>query len=158
MAGIKYPVLNKEARDFWEWCEARNIWVVASYINSRDNWEADRKSRRLPDDTEWALKLTDFNKIVFNFGLPDIDLFATSLNTKCRRFVSWFPDHNAYAVDAFTICWNELILRVLNKVILDKAEGILVIPYWNTQPWFPIFKKLVIGNFFRTEFLFCYFM
>lgn len=111
----------------------------------------------MPDYTEWALKLTYFNKIVSNFGLPDIDLFATSLNTKCRRFVSWFPDRNAYAVDAFTICWNELffyafppfslILRVLNKVILDKAEGILVIPYWNTQPWFPIFKKLVIGNF-----------
>nr|XP_015840264.1 PREDICTED: uncharacterized protein LOC107399100 [Tribolium castaneum] len=39
MGGTKY--LNKVARSLWQWCEARNIWIFASYIESSNNKEAD---------------------------------------------------------------------------------------------------------------------
>lgn len=31
---------------------------------------------------------------------------------------------------------------MIRKTITDKAEGIVVVPLWPTQPWFPIFKSL----------------
>lgn len=55
-------------------------------------------------------------------------------------------------MDAFTTDWSEhyfyafppfsLVLRVLNKVIADKANGIVVVPYWPSQAWYPIFEKI----------------
>lgn len=90
------------------------------------------------------------------FGPFDIDLFATHNNAKCKVFVSWFPDPFAFAVDAFTLDWGEfyfyafppfaLITRSLRKVIDDRAEGILLVPRWPAQPWFPLFRRLCISN------------
>lgn len=102
------------------------------------------------------IKPTVFAKIVEVFGSPDIDLFATYTNAKCSRYVSWRPDPNSFGVDAFTMYWGNfffyafppfsLILRCLNKIIVEEAEGIIVVPKWETQPWYPIFRKLLVGN------------
>jgi hypothetical protein len=35
-----------------------------------------------------------------------------------------------------------VILRTLKKIIHDKAQGTLVVPYWPSQPWFPLLEKL----------------
>lgn len=32
---------------------------------------------------------------------------------------------------------------MLRKIIADKAEGVVIVPDWPTQPWFPLFKKLI---------------
>lgn len=34
MGGIQFPHLTKT---IWQWCEKRNIWLFASYINTKDN-------------------------------------------------------------------------------------------------------------------------
>lgn len=83
-----------------------------------------------------------------------MDLFATSINTKCPCFVSWHPDRFAYAVDAFSLFWNDLhfyafppfilILRVLCKIITDQAEEVVIIPWWPAQLWFPLFNQLIV--------------
>jgi len=39
-----------------------------------------------------------------------------------------------------------LILRVLRKIIADKAEGVMVVPWWPAQPWFPLFNRLAIDQ------------
>lgn len=39
-----------------------------------------------------------------------------------------------------------MILKVLRKVINDRAKGIIVVPKWPMQPWFPLFKKLLISK------------
>lgn len=59
-------------------------------------------------------------------------------------------------VDVFTISWHgcffyafppfSIVLRVIQKIIKDKAEGILVVPHWPTQVWFPLFNKILIGS------------
>jgi hypothetical protein len=45
MGGIQYPQLHKIAKQIWQWCEKRKIWLFASYIKSKDNKEADKESR-----------------------------------------------------------------------------------------------------------------
>lgn len=155
MGSVRFENLNNIARKIWGWCEDRGIYVFASYINSQENI-ADRASRQIHKETEWSLADWAFTKIQNKFGEPKIDLFASRLNKKCLKFVSWIRDPEAYRVDAFTLNWSEfdfyafppfsLILRVLQKIINDKAEGIVVIPLWVSQPWYPVFKSLLLSK------------
>ncbi|KAG7310260.1 hypothetical protein JYU34_003010 [Plutella xylostella] len=94
-----------------------------------------------------------FTKIVHRLGQPEIDLFASRTNAKCDTYVSWKPDPDAISVDAFTQNWNRwffyafppysLILKCLQKIMFDKSSGILVFPYWPSQPWFPLLKSML---------------
>jgi len=165
MGGVKHRSLNILARKIWQWCEARQLWINATYITSRDNFNADKESRRLYS-AEWSLDSFSYNLIITNLGYtPKIDLFASTSNYKCPMFVSWRPDPYAWAVDAFTIPWNHLefyafppfslILRVLQKIISDHATGILIVPLWPTQPWFPLFNKLCVNKIILPPDKFC---
>lgn len=156
MGSIKFPHLSELARKIWEWCAERNLYIYASYIPSAQNFEADAESRVVSEETEWSLSRDSFDKIESSLGPFDIDLFASSINAKCSRFVSWFPDPLAFTVDAFSLNWSEfrffafppfaLILRVLRKIISDRAEGVIVVPWWPAQPWFPLFIRLIIDQ------------
>lgn len=88
MGSVQHTNLNNITKDIWHWCQEKNIFLVASYISSKDNWKADRESRILSTETEWSLSLDAFDKITKNLGVPEIDLFASSINYKCQRFVS----------------------------------------------------------------------
>lgn len=156
MGSIRFPQLNLLARDIWQWCELRNIFLFASYINSKSNLQADAESRVVEEDTEWALSHEAFATIQRNLGPPDVDLFASSINKKCSTYVSWRRDPGSLAIDAFTLKWTDLnfyafppfclILRVIQKIVQDKAEGILVVPDWPAQPWYPLITKYKTGN------------
>lgn len=155
MGGVQFPHLNDIAREIWRWCEERNIWIHATYINTKENL-ADIESRIVNPDTEWELSPSAFQMIVSHFGQPNVDLFASRANAKCENFVSWAPEPDAMAVDAFTINWNamyfyafppfSIILKCVRKIIDDKADGILVFPYWPSQPWFPLLKSILTTN------------
>ena len=83
-----------------------------------------------------------------------IDIFASRLNAKCEKYFSWKPDPNALAIDAFVQNWSNLVFyafppfkligRVLSKIQKDQASGIVVIPYWSTQPWFPQIVRMCV--------------
>lgn len=138
------PHLSELARKIWKWCEDRKLWIFASYIPSKENVEADYASRIVNIDTEWELNDNSFKEINNKFGPFSIDLFASRLNKKCKRFCSRFPNPDATTVDALTIPWNNekfyafppfaLIPKTLRKIISDKADGVVVIPKWPTQP------------------------
>lgn len=155
MGGIQFPHFNELSRLIWQWCEERNLWIFASYVNTKDN-VADLDSRIINPDTEWSLSQKAFDIINKHFGTPEIDLFASRTNAKCVNFMSWRPDPDAMAVDAFTINWQSfyfyafppfsLILKCLRKVIDDEASGIFVFPHWPAQPWFPLLKKLICSD------------
>jgi hypothetical protein len=97
-----------------------------------------------------------FQHLCENFFIPQIDLFASRLNHKVQSYVAWRPDPQAVAKDAFTISWTELlfyafppfslITRVLQKIREDSAEGFLVVPFWETQPWFPLLIKMLVAH------------
>jgi len=158
MGGVQYPDYNTLARKIWQFCEKRKLWIFASYITSKDNFIADAESRKQDTQTEWELNSTTFDKIVSHFGLPEIDLFASSQNNKCKKFISWRPDPHSIAIDAFTVSWKHtffyafppfsLILRMIQKIKTESARGIVVVPFWPNQPWFPVCMELAEKHIF----------
>lgn len=153
MGGVKFDHLSQLARKIWQWCEMRKLWITAAYIPSKENYEADIASRQINIDTEWEIAEDEFRKINNKFGPFSVDLFASRLNAKCSRYYSRFPDPLATSIDAFTVAWDKekfyafppfaIILRCLQKIKQDRAEGILVVPQWPTQPWYPLFMSLL---------------
>lgn len=154
MGGVQIDKLSVLAKEIWQWCERRQLWIFASYINTKLNVEADAESRALEPETEFSLAKYAYQEITLKFGTPEIDLFASRVNTKCHKYVSWKRDPGAWCVDAFTFDWEKfqfyafppfsLVTRVLQKIRRDRARGIVVVPYWPAQPWFPVFMKMLI--------------
>ena len=63
----------------------------------------------LNENTKWKLDPSIFRKILELFSVkPEIDIFASHLNYKVPTYISWNPDKNAYAFDAFSISWANL--------------------------------------------------
>ncbi|XP_077257548.1 uncharacterized protein LOC143894793 [Temnothorax americanus] len=160
MGGVQHPNLHRIAKEIWQWCEVRNIWLVASYIKSEDNVEADQESRIKNIDTEWELADYAFRHAVKAFGDPKIDLFATRCNTKCEKFFAWENDPEALAVDAFTANWHSLglfwafppfalILRVLKKITVDRATGIVVDSASTSKEAVPDGRQIIRESFRR---------
>ena len=115
-----------------------------------------RESRIFNERTEWQLNPDVVSQIRDLWVNPEIDLFATRVNTQLAIFASWKPDPEATHIDAFTIDWSRynfycfppfsLISRCLRKVEMEKAEGILIAPIWPTQVWWPQMLKLLIRH------------
>ena len=154
MGGVQFQNLNSLAKEIWKWCETRNIWICAKYIASKDNSVADAESRKSDFIEEFELSTEAFEKICRTFRNPGIDLFATRINAKCKRFISWKKDPDATDIDAFTVSWADeffyafppfaLILKTLQKIKAESAEGIIVVPFLPSQPWYPVFQKMLI--------------
>lgn len=153
MGSVRFPHLNNLSRKIWQFCEKRKLHIFASYIPSKQNVEADFQSRICSVETEWELAQYAYDRITTKLGVPEIDLFATYANKKCKKFISWHKEPGCWSVDAFTTSWSQLdfyafppfslILRCLQKIQQDNAEGIMVVPDWPSQAWYPLFKKLL---------------
>ena len=72
-------------------------------------------------------------------GVPEIDLFATSRNCVIDKFASWGPDPEASFIDSFQVDWGSfesvyifppipLIPKIIQKIIMERARGILIVP------------------------------
>ena len=111
-------------------------------------------SRLLNDNTEWKLDSQIFHKILKLFSVkPETEIFASHLNYQIPTDVSWNPDKNAYAIDAFSMSWANLkfyafppfslIGTSISKIRREMAVGITIIPWWVTQFWFPMMVPLL---------------
>jgi hypothetical protein len=131
----------------------KNIWLTAAHIAGVLNIEADEESRKFRDNLEWTLRADIFEDICSKYGKPTVDLFASRLNCRVRRFFSWLPDPDAEIIDAFTTSWVgeyayafppfNLIGRILQKMVSEKIEGIIVVPNWPTKSWFSMLKRMM---------------
>jgi hypothetical protein len=152
--GSTKPACNDITRDIWLWCLAQRNFVTAIHIPGSTNVEADFESRVDRHEIEWRLDSDVFQSIIGMLGVCDIDLFASRVNAQLHKYVSWKPDPDAYAIDAFSLDWSmfrsfcfppfSLIPRVLQKLELHQADIILVAPMWTTQAWFPKMIKLLV--------------
>ena len=153
MGGVRSTQCNKVAQLIWTFCEFHNIWITIAHIPGVQNVKADYKSRNFSDNVEWSLHLKLFQNICEHFGTPDVDLFASRLNNKTINYVSFTPDPGAFAIDAFTINWGQFkfiyafppfscIFKTINKIVQDQAVGVLVVPWWPSQPWWARLHKL----------------
>ena len=117
MGGVRYDKYNRLARSIWQWAENRKIILRASYIPSKENTTADTLSR-INLDTEWEIFPYYYEKITKQFGIPEIDLFATATNKKCSKYASWLPDAKAHKIDAFTMNWKNMYFYAFPPLVL----------------------------------------
>ncbi|XP_067664177.1 uncharacterized protein [Haliotis asinina] len=152
MGGTKLDC-NNITREIWLWCIERKLWISAAHVPGVCNMEADWYSRNNSDDKEWQIDVCVFNKLTSLFGTPDIDLFASKSNHQLQRYVSWYPDPSASAIDAFSLYWGDLysyifcpfsiIGVVLKKIQEEQADALMIVPLWTTQPWFTKLLQLL---------------
>ena len=102
------------------------------------------------------MKHAFFLGVIHLWRPPDIDCFTTKNNTQLLDYISYKPDPFAKFVDAFSINWSyyncyifplfSLMGQVLQKIQNEKAEVLLMAPYWPTQPWFNTLYNLIVGS------------
>ena len=125
------------------------------------NNEADYASRNFShENKEWTLSDKEYHKMCSKFGPPDIDMFASRINAKCEKFVSWLKQPGAWDVDAFTLDWGSLCKshllylfppfrlmgKVLQQLIAQKARALVVYPLRTAQPWYGRAQALQTGE------------
>jgi hypothetical protein len=114
---------------------------------------------------DYALRPDIFDHAVRTLKiLPTMDLFASNENKKCQAFVA-LPGPGALgavAEDAFALPnWNvgvpylfppvQLISNVLQRVHREGVTALIVLPKWQSQPWWGLFRPIArsileIGN------------
>ena len=150
----KNRALNKRAQSIWDFRQQFHIWTTASQIPGKENFEVDFESRREYEDAEWMVNPKIFNKAQkFLSFKPQIDCFATRINTQLSEYFSRRPDAEAKSVDAFTVNWRpylcylfppfSLLPRVLQKIQVEEVQALIVAPYWPTQLWLSQISNLV---------------
>ena len=98
---------NKIARDIWTFAVENHMWLSISHIPGVDNIDADLASCELNPRTEWSLPQDIFDLACHKLNFyPVLDLFASRLNNKTSRYMSYCPDPFCEAVDTFTVPWN----------------------------------------------------
>ena len=155
MGSCKSCECNAIVKEIWLWAKDKNIWLTATHIPEVLNAEVDKESRANEVHIEWRLDRTIFLRILETFDFqPEMDLFASRINTQVQKFVSYRPDPEACFINAFSLNWENIlwyafppfscIARVIQKIIFDGASGILIVPDWPYQPWYSLLKKILI--------------
>ena len=99
---------NMITKQIWDFCIEKGVWLSAAYVPGRENVDADLESRKINYDTEWKLNTELLQQALQILGVnPDLDLFASRINTQLSSYVSFKPDPAAKAVDAFTLSWHD---------------------------------------------------
>lgn len=142
--GSSKSVLDNLSKEIWQWAIDRNIWLSCANIAGTDNVKADELSRKFHVDMEWKLDSGQLKEALALLSVsPDIDMFASQIKYQFSRYVSFKPDPNAYAIDAFSLHWLShslycfppfsLLPKVLRKIATDKADGVVVAPHWKNH-------------------------
>ena len=148
---------HHEVLKIWEWAIIYKNHLSAAHIPGKLNTVADKESRSNHIDTEWMLQSKFLNLAVERLCFkPEIDLFATNINTQFGKYAAFRPDPGAMYTDAFSIDEFDLkfyafapisvIPRVLAKVKQDSAEGIIVVPFRATPAWYPVMLKMLVST------------
>ena len=148
---------DKITKSIWDRTIKRRLWLSSAYIPGRLNRDADEKSRKTQLRIEWKLNSTIFHNMLEYFQYyPEIDLFASRLNAQLLRFFSYRQDPFAEITNAFSISWEDkkfycflpfaYTAKTLQKFFVDEATGLLVVPNWPTQIWFPFLMNILISE------------
>lgn len=107
------------------------LWLSSAHIAGKT---ADFESRNFRQENEWMLDKKVFQDAISQLNFkPEIGLFASRSNCQIKKFVSWKPEPESYAIDAFFISWTNINLycfppfsvipTVLQKMVVEKAKG-----------------------------------
>ena len=147
---------HQQVLKIWEREIINKNHLSVAHIPGQLNTLADKESLSNHVDIEWMLQSKFLNLALEHLCFkPEINLFATNINTQFGKYAAFTPDPRAMYIDAFSIDWSDLkfyafppisvIPRVLSKVKQDSAEGIIVVPFWPTQAWYPAMLKMLVS-------------
>ena len=147
LGGTHSHRLTSLALEMCNFAAERKLTLSAVYVPGEENQIADKKSRVFQDSLEWMLHPAVFQALQKEAGCFDIDLFATRVNHQASAFVSWRPQPEAIAIDAFNVkCDFHLaylfppfcmIERFFQKIQQDQSHCVLITPVWKSRPWYP---------------------
>ena len=103
---------------------------------------------RIVDFDDWSLNPCIFSLLDASWGPHTVDCFASPYNSQLARFHSRFWSPGTEAVDTFTVDWGKevnwwipplhLVCRTIHHAANCKAKGTLVVPAWDSAPFWPI--------------------
>lgn len=145
------PLLMAELRVVWQLLVELRITIDPVYIRSEDN-PADLPSRQR-DTSDWTFRpgTRAHLRALWPHAFT-LDPFATARTTMGLTWCSLRDEEEATAADGFATSWsNETVFlnppwrdmaRVIRKIFADRTRGVLVIPRWPSQHWWPLALQL----------------
>ena len=134
--GGRKAELNLLTREIRLWCIQRNLILSVYHIPGILKVHSDRLSRqKLNIDMEWMLNRAVFDSIMRHYGMCEVDLFASSQNYQMIPYVSYIPDRNAMAINAFSLNWADyyvifLVLSVPMEPFCRKQKSQKQMQIW----------------------------
>ena len=151
------PALMAELRLLLELLDSLQIILRPKYIRSELN-PADEFSR-LTDRDAWSLRPSLqrmlLDKVKRQVGKPvTLDAFASHQSAVCKRYASRHSELAALAFDGLGLDWREevvwlnppwaLLPDIITKLGIEKPAGVLIVPVWQSQTWWP--SLLALGG------------
>ena len=145
--------LNVVLRRIADLLRTRKVVLRVEWIPREQNTLADQLSKIR--DNDWMLHPRLFERICSITKVePTLDCFATAQNRLVPRFISRFREEGCVDADFFRqslkgeVIWANppfnLMGSVLRHLRAHPTKGILVVPVWVTQPWWPLLQDLVV--------------
>ena len=146
-AGSRKPSIHTICKELLWYCIHSRIEVYASWIPRDLNTFADFYSK-LNDSADWKLNPVIFNWLQSQWGMFDIDLFASYVNSQLPRYYSFFWTPTAHGVNAFNFSWGRssfsqcwsyppfnLIAKVIKHGEASLARMCLICPLTPSAIW-----------------------
>ena len=138
--GTNY-LCNSVVKKILAWAIRREIWLSSVHIPGKLNEETDALSSEEEIMSEWMLSKDIFASAMKRRNItPNIDLFASRINCQLIPYVSYRPDNESCVAEAFSLDWSQyvfcafppfsVILMMLQKMEMDGATGVCVVPNW----------------------------
>jgi hypothetical protein len=149
--------INQEVRLVRVLLAKRQIYAESHWIPGASNVDADVLSRKLTDRNDYSVPLSQLRQVCQQLNVePVLDMFAADHNHKFPKFWSWTRSPFAMAQDAFAQNWSQevqgtmyanppwpVISQFLQKVQIDKARVLFLLPLWKGQPWWPLLWSML---------------
>ncbi|KAA6379633.1 MAG: hypothetical protein EZS28_024842 [Streblomastix strix] len=128
--------------------------LIFRHIAGKLNKEADALSK-LPMAWEYSIRKEVLENVSKDWQVElTVDLFAARNNAKHKRYYTLGKDKKAERRDSMKISRDEkfpqihplilIIRRIIRKILEEKAQGIMIVPYWPGQIWWTQLKKITV--------------
>jgi len=161
-------LIQEEVLAIEDECVHANILLRLVWRPRELNQQADDESK-IVDRYNYSLSWAQFHRLNQMWGPFELDCFSLASNARCRHFHSRWACPGAEAVDTFRSSWSNrrcwwhpptpLIPLTLHKARVDRAYGVLIVPFRTDAPWWPLLypadaQSPVRGKHWFSPFLF----
>ena len=150
--GSGKPQIQKEVFHIMILCKRLKLRIIPIHLLRDDpRIQVADDGSKTTDTDDWEVDNNTYERIHKRHNFT-VDLFASTHNSKCKKFFSNFYCPSTSGIDAFSHSWeNETawicppireIIRVARRLKESNTKGVLFIPEWKTADFWPeIFDK-----------------